>query len=307
MHHRPVLLEEVTRFLVQGGPGSYFDGTLGAGGHSAHLLETLPEARVIGVDRDPQALDLARARLAPFADRAFFVSGNFADELSRAREHAPEGLRGVLLDLGVSSMQIDQAERGFSYMQDGPLDMRMDPTLPESAADLIARLDEEALRHLLKEFGEVRRAGRVASAISAAKEREGMSRSEQLREAVKRAVGERNAIGELARVNQALRIAVNRELEALDRALAALPEALGEGGVAVILSYHSLEDRRVKQNFARESRDCICPPELPVCNCGHQRKYELLSSGAQRPSDAECESNPRARSARLRAARRIAA
>jgi len=307
MHHRPVLLEEVTELLLQGGPGSYFDGTLGAGGHSAHLLESLPEARVIGVDRDPSALDLARDRLSPFSDRVNFVPGNFADRLAEVRELAPEGLRGVLLDLGLSSMQIDQADRGFAYMQDGPLDMRMDPTLPESASDLISRLDEEALRHLLKEFGEVRRAGRVSSAILSARERGELSNMSGLRNAVRKAVGERDHISELARASQALRIAVNRELEALDQALAALPEALGHGGIAVFLSYHSLEDRRVKQFFARESRDCLCPPELPVCNCGHKRSFDMMFTGARRPSDAESKSNPRARSARLRAARRISA
>jgi 16S rRNA (cytosine1402-N4)-methyltransferase len=306
MKHRPVLREEVSRLLIQGGPGSYFDGTLGAGGHSAHLLESLPEARVIGVDRDPEALELARERLSIFAERVLFLSGNFADELSRARERVPEGLRGVLLDLGVSSMQIDQAGRGFSYMQDGPLDMRMDPSLPESAADLIARMDQESLRALLKEYGEVRRAGRVARGILEARDRGELTGSAGLRFAVKKAVGERDSIAELARASQALRIVVNGELDALERALAALPDALAEGGVVVILSYHSLEDRPVKQFFARESRDCLCPPELPVCNCGHKRSFERITSGAQRPDAEECKSNPRARSARLRAARRIA-
>jgi len=305
MEHRPVLREEVSRLLVQAGPGVYFDGTLGAGGHSAQLLESLPEARLIGVDRDPEALELARRRLAPYRDRTDFLSGNFAEILPRIRRRAPEGLRGVLLDLGVSSMQIDRAERGFSYMQDGPLDMRMDPALSESAADLLARLDADRLRGLLREFGEVRRAGRVARAIIETRDRRGMRRSADLREALAEVLSERDFIPELARTSQALRIAVNGELEALDRALAALPEALGGGGVAVVLSYHSLEDRRVKQFFTRASRDCLCPPELPVCNCGHRRSFEPMTSGALRPGPAECESNPRARSARLRAARRI--
>ena len=204
-------------------------------------------------------------------------------------------------------MQIDRAERGFSYMQDGPLDMRMDPALPEDAGSLLAKHDAASLRALLKELGEVRRAGRVASALIEARDSGELRSTADLKAALRHAVGERDHIAELARASQAIRIAVNGELDALDLALVALPEALGEGGVAVILSYHSLEDRRVKRYFARESRDCICPPELPVCNCGHRRLFEMLGSGALRPDAEECDANPRARSARLRAARRIAA
>jgi len=305
MVHQPVLLEEAIGLLKEGGEGSYLDGTLGAGGHSLLLLETLPGARILGLDRDPQALALARERLSRHAARASFFGANFAELESIASREAPEGLRGVLLDLGLSSLQIDRPERGFSYMEDGPLDMRMDPALPASAADLLAGLDFDALRRLLREYGEVRQPGRVARAVLQAQGTEPLGRTGQLAAAVAAAVGPKKAPGEQARVFQALRIAVNGELEALDTALEALPRVLAPGGVAVILSYHSLEDRRVKQFFARESRDCLCPPGLPVCNCGHRRSLERVTPRAIKAGDEEIADNPRARSVRLRAARRI--
>ncbi len=210
------------------------------------------------------------------------------------------------MDLGVSSMQIDQADRGFAYMQNSPLDMRMDPTQGQTALELLAELDVADLRQLLIDYGESRRPSRIAKAILARRDRGEMTSSADLRAAVQSVVGARQSTPEIARVFQALRIHVNGELTALDTALAALPNLLQVDGRAVVISYHSLEDRRVKQRFAQDSRGCICPPELPVCACGHKPQYELLTRRTLRPSPSECESNPRARSARLRAVRRIA-
>ena len=202
-------------------------------------------------------------------------------------------------------MQIDQPERGFSYLRDGPLDMRMDPESGEGASALLSRLDESAMRELLRDFGEVRRPRRVARAVLAARAGGARAGARAPRRPVERAVGGRDSVAELARVFQALRIAVNGELAALDDALESLPRCLAPGGRAVVISYHSLEDRRVKRYLQRESRDCLCPPELPVCACGHRRSLELLTSRALRPDREEQIRNPRARSARLRAARRL--
>ena len=302
-----MLLEETVEFLRQGGPGLYLDGTLGAGGHSRALLESFGDARILGLDQDSVALDAARETLSPFAQRVLFHKGNFRDMEALQREFAPEGFRGVLLDLGLSSLQIDEADRGFTYQQDAPLDMRMSEDTPRSAADLLAELDAEALQSLLSEFGEVRHARRISRAIVEFREQEPLLRSSQLRRAIESAVpaGPKRT-GEVARVFQALRISVNGELEALDEALECLPRVLAEGGLAVLISYHSLEDRRVKQSFQRGSLDCLCPPSLPVCACDHKRKYEILTPRPRGAGEEEIRSNPRARSARLRVARRIA-
>ncbi len=233
------------------------------------------------------------------------MHATFAELADRLPEFAPDGARGILLDLGVSSMQIDRPERGFSYMHEGPLDMRMNAAASESAAALLHRLDQPALRALLREFGEVQRPGRVARAIVEAREAGKLEGTGDLRRAVESVIGARNSHGELARVFQALRIVVNGELDELDRVLTDMPSLLGPGGVAVVLSYHSLEDRRVKRSFAAGCRGCICPPELPLCACGRSAHYEMLHAGAIQAEDEEVARNPRARSVRLRAVRRI--
>ena len=209
------------------------------------------------------------------------------------------------MDLGVSSMQIDRPERGFSYLREGPLDMRMDASSGQDAAGLLARIDEAALSALLWELGVVRRARGVARAILRARDSGRLAGTADLRRAVESVVKGADRIAELARVFQALRIAVNGELTALDAALAALPDCLAPAGRAVIISYHSLEDRRVKRFIQRESRDCLCPPGLPVCACAHRAAFEALTPRAVRPAEAELAANPRSRSARLRAIRRL--
>ncbi len=229
----------------------------------------------------------------------------FADLAVHLPDFAADGARSILLDLGVSSMQIDRPERGFSYMHEGPLDMRMNVAASESAADLVARLDQPTLRVLLRELGEVKRPGRVARAIVEARDAGKLTGTGDLRRAVEGVIGARNSHGELARTFQALRIAVNGELDELDRVLSDLPTLLAPGGVAVVLSYHSLEDRRVKRSFAAGCRGCICPPELPVCACGRNAYFETLHAGAIQAGAEEVARNPRARSVRLRAVRRI--
>ena len=233
------------------------------------------------------------------------MSDNFSRLADIAAEHAPEGLRGILLDLGVSSMQIDRPERGFSYMRTGPLDMRMNGGGGPGAAEYLAEVTETDLGRVLREFGETRRARRIARSILAARDAGALASTADLRNAVEAVVGERDSFGELSKIFQAIRIEINDEMGALDEALLALPRALGSGGVAVVISYHSLEDRRVKALFRRESSGCLCPPELPICACGHIPSLKLLNRRPLRASAEEENRNPRARSARLRAARRI--
>jgi 16S rRNA (cytosine1402-N4)-methyltransferase len=302
--HEPVLCQESIAYLLTAGSGIYVDATLGAGGHAEYLLTHSDDTRLIGIDQDPAALRLARSRLSPFGDRVSLISGNFAHLPDLLAGPAPDGVQGILLDLGVSSMQIDQPERGFSYMQDGPLDMRMDPDLPDNAGDILSGFDRGELAHLLRVTGEVKRPGKITDSIIERRDAGEMSSTADLRRAVEAVIGTRDSFGELSRVFQALRIEVNRELSSLEQALETLPAILAEGGVAVIISYHSLEDRRVKRFFKRECLDCICSPKLPICTCGHTHRFEMLNKKIVRAGEAEQSRNPRARSARLRVAKR---
>lgn len=302
-HHVTVLRDEAVA-LLRGRPGvTMLDGTLGGGGHAQALLES--GARVIGIDRDLRALRAARERLGAFGERFVPVAARF----SQARE-VLDGLGidrvdGVLLDLGVSSPQFDTAARGFSFSLEGPLDMRMGAE-GETAAELIGRLSEAALADLIFALGEEPHARRIARAIK---------RSEpppETTQALARLVGEaipRQAwpkkIHPATRTFQALRIAVNRELEELDALLGALPSLLAPAGRAAIISFHSLEDRRVKQRFRELEGGCICPPDMPVCGCGRCAEFRRLTARPIAPSEAEVRANARARSARLRAIERL--
>ncbi len=302
--HVPVLVDAVLRFLIRPETRIVFDGTVGAGGHAAAILESRDDIELIAMDRDPRALALARRRLERYGSRVRLVEGVFADV---DRVLAGVGrVDGVLLDLGVSSMQLDSPERGFSYRSEGPLDMRMSGDL-RSARTLIDELDVGRLAGILREYGEVRRPRRVASAIRRAAEAGEMVTTGDLRAAVARALGGRADPAELSRVFQALRIAVNRELDQLDAFLERIPDRIRPGGRVVVIAYHSLEDRRVKTVFRRESRDCICPPHVPVCACGHRARIRVLTRHPVRPDVDEVARNPRARSARLRAAERLEA
>ncbi len=302
-YHRPVMLDEVIEALAPRAGGLYLDGTLGGGGHSAALLAAAPDLRVWGVDRDSEALREAGARLAPFGPRFHADHARF-DELAERWERAGRPpLSGVLLDLGVSSHQLDAGERGFSFRQDGPLDMRMDPSRGRSAADLIAGSTLEELEAVLRR-GEVPRARGLARAML--DPNEPLETTGALARLVERVLGaggskRRSGIHPATLAFQALRVAVNEELEALERFLDWLPEPLAAGGRVVIIAYHSLEDRLVKRRFRELSRSCTCPPQLPICVCGGVAAGCLVTPRALHASDGEVASNPRSRSAVLRA------
>ncbi len=294
-------------------PGSlHVDGTLGGGGHAVRILEAIaPDGRLLGIDADPEAIERAARRLAPFGARAVLRQANFEDlaEVASASGFVPAD--GLLLDLGLSSHQLADATRGFSFGAHGPLDMRFDPSRGEPAAALLDRLDERELAEVLRRYGEEPFAGRIARAIVAARSRGALGSADALAEVVERAVpappSGRRRVHPATRVFQALRIAVNRELEVLEIALSAGLQILRPGGRMVVLTYHSLEDRIVKRFFAAERRGCVCPPELPVCVCGRAPRVRPVAGTPATPSAAEVTANPRSRSARLRAAERLAA
>ena len=304
--HEPVLLQECVE-LLRPRPGAVLvDATVGAGGHAEALLERVsPGGRVIGIDRDPVALEIARVRLARFGDAFLPVRGRHED---LAAALAPLGLGpvdGVLADLGVSSMQLDEPSRGFSFRHDGPLDMRMDPHGGPSAADLVAGASEDELRRILSEFGEERAARSIARAIVRDRARRPLVRTTDLTALVERVLGpsaRRFRVHPATRTFQALRIAVNGEIVGLRRAVKSAVERVGTAGRVVVVSYHSLEDRAVKEELRELAGRCTCPPRLPVCACGAGSTVRILTRSPIRPSDAEIERNPRARSARLRAA-----
>ncbi|MCO5171070.1 MAG: 16S rRNA (cytosine(1402)-N(4))-methyltransferase RsmH [Planctomycetes bacterium] len=295
--HQPVLAAEVLDLLgppLRAAPGAWlFDGTLGAGGHAALLLEACPEARLFGCDRDPDALELARARLAPFGDRATLVRATYADGVALARERGLPPLGAALLDLGVSSMQLDRPERGFSFSRPGPLDMRMDPGAPLTARALVNELPEGELADVIYQLGEERLSRRIARAIVAARRQAPLETTEALAEVVRRAVPRprgRERIHPATRTFQALRLAVNDELGQLERALPALWDLLAPGGRLAVISFHSLEDRPVKTFARARKQDGTGRP---------------LTKKPLRPTDAECDRNPRARSAKMRVVERL--
>ncbi|HEX7024546.1 MAG TPA: 16S rRNA (cytosine(1402)-N(4))-methyltransferase RsmH [Gemmatimonadales bacterium] len=303
-YHVPVMVREVLEYLEPARGGVYFDGTVGGGGHSEAILEAGAGARVIGVDQDPEALEAAKRRLARFGGRVMLSLADFAT----AAEAAPRRLAGALLDLGVSSRQIDEAARGFSFRPGTPLDMRMGGSASSraTAAELLNGLPEAELAELFYKYGEERRSRRLAAEIVRRRRERPFETSDDLVAAMERALGPRVEAQDKARVFQALRIAVNGELSALERALPALRDRLEGGGVLVVLSYHSLEDRIVKEAFREWSRRCICPPELPICTCRGRALGTTLTKKPVLPSAEEVAANPRARSARLRAWRKAA-
>jgi 16S rRNA (cytosine1402-N4)-methyltransferase len=279
------------------------DATLGAGGHAEALLARGPDVRLLGIDRDPAAIARARERLSPFSGRVRFVEADFGDlDAVLAREPEPDG---ILADLGVSSMQLDEAERGFSFRRDGPLDMRMGKS-GRSAADIVAMASVDELTRIFRDFGEERMAAKIARGIVAERTRGPIQSTRQLARIVAGEKGSREKIDPATRVFQALRIEVNQELVALGRFLAAAVARLKPGGRLAVISYHSLEDRMVKETFRRESGVCLCPPKLPACVCGARTALRVLTRRPLRPGEAEQRRNPRSRSARLRVAERVA-
>lgn len=306
MGHIPVLADAAIAALAPRDGGTYLDGTVGMGGHAELILRAAaPTGRLIGLDRDRTALREAEERLRPFGGYAVLVHGSFADAAALLAERGIDQIDGALLDLGVSSLQLDTPERGFSFRFDAPLDMRFDPeaTIP-TAADLLNTAAEEKIADILYRFGEEPRARRIARAIVAARP---LRTTSDLVRAVERVLpsAPRGRISPATRVFQAVRIAVNGELDALVNFLDQAAALLRPGGRLVVISFHSLEDRLVKQFIQRESRDCLCPPALPVCRCGHRATFRPVTRGAVQPDAAEIARNPRARSARLRAAERL--
>ena len=325
--HVPVLYEEALTGLQVAAGGTYVDGTVGAGGHAAGILQaSAPDGHLLGLDVDPRALQIARQRLAPFSDRVTLVRSNFALIRERVGALGLELADGILLDLGISSMQLANAEQGFSFQLAGPLDMRLDPTAPRTAADLVNTLSQNDLADLVYRYGEEPAARVIARAIVAARplqtttelakvvsEAVRAMRARRKHSAAKRSghgragrALRRSRIHPATRTFQALRIAVNDELVTLERALPAAISVLRPGGRLVVITFHSLEDRIVKTCFARESRDCICPPEVLVCVCGHRATVDAITRRPIRPGGDEIAKNPRSRSAKLRIAQRIA-
>ena len=308
--HLSVMPDEVLQYLAPADGGIYLDGTLGGAGHSRLILEACgPTGRLIGLDQDPAALAKAARVLAPYGDRVSLVHSNFSRAASVLASLGISGVDGMLLDLGVSSHQLDSFERGFSFREDAPLDMRMDPSSEQPrAAELLAELDEQELADVFFELGEERFSRRIARRIVARRAEDPVRTTLQLANLVAESVpvprgGHR--IHPATRVFQALRIRVNDELGVLKQVLADAFELLNVGGRLVVISFHSLEDRMVKNSFRREASSCICPPRMPRCVCGHSPKVKLLTRKGVRAADQESRENPRARSAVLRAVERL--
>jgi len=302
--HLSVMPDEVVRHLGCEKGGIYVDGTLGGGGHASLILEANPANRVVGMDRDEAAIRAARELLEPFGERVGFVRDDFRN-MKKALEALGVGkVDGVLLDVGVSSYQLDSAERGFSFRMDAPLDMRMDTRQEITAASLVNTLDEKELERIFREYGEEEFGARVARALVAARAARPVETTGRLAEIVLMAIPKKfhgRRIHPATKVFQALRIAVNDELGSLKEGLAGGMEVLRPGGRFVVISFHSLEDRIVKNAFREASTGCICPPKFPVCVCGHKPAARLLTRKAVTAGEDELEANPRSRSARLRA------
>ena len=302
--HLPVLYHQVLEALAPVSGGNYLDGTLGAGGHAEGILQaSAPLGRLLGLDLDPEALAITRQRLFIYRDRVVLQQASYHLAPQILKSLGWSHLDGILLDLGVSSMQIDQPGRGFSFQKDGPLDMRFDQGEGPTAAELIHSLSQEELARILREYGEERFANRIARAIIKARP---IQSTRALAAVIEATVPYYEAgLHPATRTFQALRIATNTELEKLTLALPGLVNILAPGGRIAVISFHSLEDRIVKQFFKTESSDCICPPEQPVCTCDHSASINIITRKPIRPGAQEIMENPRARSARLRVAEKI--
>ena len=309
MAHEPVLAGPVVEFLVPSleHGGVIVDATLGRGGHARRILDAAPQAVLVGIDRDPQSLEEARTSLAAYGRRVRLVHDDFAQLSTVLERLGVATVRGVLLDLGVSSPQLDEADRGFSYRHDRPLDMRMDPYSSFSADDVVNFYDERKLAGVIRRYGEERFAARIAGAIVASRP---VASTAVLAEVVRDAIpaAARRTGGHPARRTfQAIRIEVNDELGALEAVLPQSVDALEIGGRLAVISYHSLEDRTAKRFLVAEQSGCTCPPDFPVCACGAQARVRVLTRRPVRPSEREVESNPRSSAAKLRVAERIGA
>jgi len=309
--HVSVMAGEVMQYLQPHSGGVYLDGTLGGAGHARLILEaSSPDGVLIGMDRDAEALAAAQRELASFGERVVLRQGNFSDMCMQLDQLEIAAVDGILLDLGVSSHQIDSPERGFSFREDGPLDMRMNPKEGVSAATVVAEAEAGELKRIFRDYGEERWAGKIARAIVTDREKTPFVTTLQLPDLVSRVVPAGRGpqrIHPATRVFQALRIHVNGELDSLRTALDTVWLRLKTGGRLVVISFHSLEDRMVKQAFRALAPGCVCPPRLAVCACGEQPSVRVLTRKAVRATESETENNPRARSAVLRAMEKLPA
>ncbi len=308
--HRPVLLDECIESLNIKSDGFYLDGTLGGAGHSLEIVKKLDKGTLIGIDQDDFALEISGKRLqeAKGNARVVLIKGNFRDMPKLLRQHGIDSVDGILLDIGVSSHQLDEAERGFSYQQDAPLDMRMDRTGALDAATIVNTYDEKVIKEIIRDYGEENWAARIASFIVKARNEERISTTGQLVDIIKAAIpaqARREGPHPAKRTFQALRIAVNDELEALKEALDGAVGMLKPGGRLSVITFHSLEDRIVKNEFQAREKPCTCPPSFPVCVCGKKPELKVLTKKPILPSEEELEQNPRSRSAKLRTAQKI--
>jgi len=309
VRHLPVMPTEVLQYLNPQPGEVMVDGTVGLGGHAKLIATRLGSTGVIiGIDQDPTALAIARKNLAFFSGKLMLFHDNFQNIGLILRKSCPQGINGLLLDLGVSSLQLDLGERGFSYQQDAPLDMRMNPEQNFSAADLVNTYSREELTRIIREYGEERWASRIARFIVEQRAKKPFVSTGQLVEVIKAAIpagARRTGPHPARRTFQAIRIAVNRELDALREGLNTGITTLQPGGRIVVISFHSLEDRIVKNIFRQRAKACHCPPELPICRCEGKAELKILTPQPVRPTAEECQNNPRSRSAKLRAAYKL--
>lgn len=305
--HRPVLLAEAVAMLRPALEGTVIDCTVGAGGHAEALLEASQKMTMLGIDRDPEAVELARQRLFRFGGRVRVRQGNFRDLGTILAEEGVKEVAAAMFDLGVSGIQIRNPARGFSFMREGPLDMRMGPDSRDTAASLLARMDERELGRMIREYGEDPRARKIARRIVTDRERNLINTTSDLARAVAACVPGRRGrrTHPATRTFQAVRIGVNDELGALKLAMPQVLESLRPGGRMAFISFHSLEDRLVKRFLAGEARGCVCPPEIPVCRCDHRPRVAVLTRKPVTAGPRELEENPEARSAKLRAAEKL--
>jgi len=301
--HIPVLLREVVEALRVHVGGHYIDCTVGGGGHAAAILEkSSPAGKLLGIDADPKAIEVARGRLERYGRAVTLVNENFdhLEEICSRLGFRP--VHGILFDLGMSSLQLENASRGFSFQLESPLDMRFSPSQELTAAEIVNSLPEEELAYLIERYGEERRSRRIARYIV---QNRPLNTTLELARVVEMAVGKRDRIHPATKTFQALRLAVNQELEHLEAALIQAVNLLSFGGRLVVISYHSLEDRLVKEFLRQESQGCLCPRGVPTCTCGYTPTLKVITKKVVTPSRAEVESNPRSRSARMRVAEKI--
>ena len=306
--HKSVLLDECIDSLNIKPDGIYVDGTLGGAGHSLEIVKRLDGGKLVAFDQDMDAIENAKIKLAEYMDRVILIHSNFENLGEKLDENGITGIDGLLLDLGVSSYQLDTPERGFSYMHDAPLDMRMDKSLTESAWDIINRYSEAELSDIIRNYGEENWHARIAAFIVERRREKPIETTFELVDIIKAAVPRKARDENLhpaKRTFQAIRIAVNRELDVIEKVIREATEKMNRGGVIAIITFHSLEDRIVKNVFRDLSAGCICPPEFPVCTCNTVAKLKLLTKKPIISSKEELEENPRARSAKLRCAVRL--